>query len=91
LQGIRDQEPLTTKPCLGDPSKLSGEERADLNIREGFPSSIQDALSCLEGSELETILGESVVRTYKAVKEMEKKKLDEMSAGRRRNWLIERY
>ena len=92
LQGILDKEPLVMKDCWKDPSKLTSEEREELGIREKFPKSINEALSCLEADEqLRHILSEVVVNTYLTVKRAESEMLQKMEAEKRRNWLIERY
>ena len=92
LQGILDKEPLIMKDCRGDPSKLTTKEREELGIREQFPKSISEALSYLEADEqLRHIVSEAAVGTYLTVKRSESEMLQKMEAGKRKNWLIERY
>ena len=92
LQGILDKEPLTLKDCLKDPATLTERERDELGISERLPQSIGEALECLDHDiPLREILGEAAVDTYLTVKNTECDALQKMEAGRRRNWLIERY
>ena len=92
LQGILDEQPLSMKDCLGDPSIISAKERKDLGIKEQFPKSIREALINLEQDKaLQQILGRAFVDTYLTVKRTESKMLEKMDPDKRRNWLIERY
>ena len=92
LQGVVDEEPLTMKDCVPDPSTLSLEERAYLGIREQFPKSIDEALSCLAtDDELCRILGKPAVDSYMTIKRTESEMMKRMNPDLRRHWLIERY
>lgn len=92
VQGVLDKEALSMKDCPADPAKLSAEERRNLGITKQFPTSIDEALSCLEeDEEVCEILGRSVVDHYTKVKRTENEKLKKMEAGKRRDWLMERY
>ncbi len=92
LQGILDKEVLTMKDCTKDPAALTEEEKTDFGISERLPQSIDEALDCLRhDTQLRDIMGGAVIDTYLTVKKAECEMLQAMAAGKRRNWLIERY
>ena len=92
LQGILNKEPLEMKDCGKDPSKLTAKEREELGITRQFPKSIWEALTYLkEDEQLGHVLSKAAVEKYLTVKGAESEMLQKMEAGKRRNWLIERY
>lgn len=91
-QGVVAKEKLVAKDFLGDPAKLSGEERRKLGITKMFPKDLKDALEALEmDTELVDLLNKDFVRRYIDLKTAELEMLEPMEATERRQWLIARY
>ena len=92
LQGIFDDEHLSMTDCQADPATLDKGQKKELGIEQQLPKSIHESLECLrQDRKLRGALGEDVVETYLAVKEVETDMLEAMDPDKMRHWLIERY
>ena len=92
LHGVRQELPLESQDCVGDPTGIGEEERARLGIRTKLPHSLEESLWCLKRNNvLKRLLGEEVIADYVAVKESEMAKLRGFGDVKRRLWLLARY
>ncbi len=92
LLGVSDAEPIALKDCQADPATLSEEQRHELGIRDNIPSSITESLSSLHAdSQIQRILGPSMVDFYLGVKEADVEMLKGMDPVQRKNFLIGKY
>ena len=92
LRGIANREVSPTQDCQRHPAELSDEERRALGITQKMPSSIEEALKCLEEDvELRGILGEELVEAYLSVKYADNALFSSMDSERLRDFLIERH
>lgn len=83
---------LTRTYDLGNPSKLSTEEREELGITKKLPTSIEQALEAAQKDKvLEEALEPPIYNHYLAMKKAEQDMLNQMPEKERRIWLVERY
>ena len=91
-RGVALRPDLSWKDCGKDPATLSEEEKKELGITKGFPTTLEEALEELEEDDvLEDVLQKEVVARYIAVKKAEMGLLNGLGADEMREWLIERY
>lgn len=77
---------------IGNPSRLSEEQRKEYGIVTRLPRTIEESLSALEeDAVLEKVLSPGITKDFVAMKREEQKMLDQMPEDARRVWLIERY
>ena len=92
MQGIEDDEVVSTKDCQQDPASLSEKDRMGLGICRKLPSSIGEALKCMhEDEELPHLLDREMVELYIAVKGAENDFLESIPPWERKDFLIGRY
>lgn len=92
VRGVADGADLNWKDCGKDPATLSKEERKELGITKGFPTTLEEALDELEEDDmLEDVLEKEVVARYIGVKKAEMGLFNGLGADEMQGWLIERY
>ncbi|PLB50337.1 FluG family protein [Aspergillus steynii IBT 23096] len=92
VDGVRRGLVLSAGPCLGEPGRMSEQERAELGITTKMPAGLVESLECLEADEgLREVLGDALVSTYLAVKRGEMKVVQQMGPEEQRVWFISRY
>lgn len=90
--GVASGEKMKWADFLGDPARISDDERRELGITTLFPKDLGEALETLEkDEELGSLLGKEFVQRYTDVKNGEIKLLEPMNKEERRRWILERY
>lgn len=91
MDGIEKETPLAWGDCLGDPARMSPEERRELGIDTMFPADLREALKALVDDKELDLNGEFVQR-YIDIKNAELEfLLDPLSPEDLRRWVLERY
>ncbi|RVX70033.1 hypothetical protein B0A52_06204 [Exophiala mesophila] len=92
IHGLRSELQLAHKDCLGDPTQIGPEARAELGITTKLPVSLELSLKALDRDKvLRRALGYALVDDYLAVAESLREKLTEFGDEKRRVWLMSRY
>ncbi|KAL6405704.1 Protein fluG [Ilyonectria robusta] len=90
LDGILNRHTLSWKDCTEDPASLTPAQRANLNITENLPSTLDEALHVLgQDEQLHSLLGGDSVERYIAVKQQEISSLSGMDSLEQKQWVIE--